>query len=76
VKPEGVIGILTIVIGGEISRIALPLEEAHHYTIGDHIAISIKAFTPTVTKLATSDRPPVLRGDPYPQSGGDRSRIS
>ncbi len=76
VKAEGVVGILTVVIGTEISRIAIPLAEALGYSEGDPVAVSFKAFAPTVTKLAAPALPASGREDPNLQSDWDRCRIS
>lgn len=48
---QGVITVVTVAVGAEVSRIALSKGEAAELMPGDRVTVSAKAFNPTVGKL-------------------------
>jgi hypothetical protein len=50
-EEQGVICIITVAVGADISRIVVSREEARALEIGDLVGISAKSFNPEVKKL-------------------------
>ncbi len=51
ITDQGVMTILTIAVGAEVSRVAVLRADAAGLAIGDRVSISVKAFNPDVRKL-------------------------
>ena len=50
-EEQGVICIITVAVGADVSRIVVLRDEAETLNIGDMVAISAKSFNPEVKKL-------------------------
>ena len=48
---QGVVSIVTVAVGEELSKLALSHQEAARLEIGDRVSVSVKAFNPDVRKL-------------------------
>jgi molybdate transport system ATP-binding protein len=48
---HGVVSIVTVAVGEELSKLALSHQEAAELEIGDRVSVSVKAFNPDVRKL-------------------------
>jgi molybdate transport system ATP-binding protein len=53
-EEQGVICIITVAVGADISRVVVSPEEAEALNVGDMIGISAKSFNPEVKKLKTA----------------------
>jgi molybdate transport system ATP-binding protein len=53
-EEQGVICIITVAVGADVSRIVVLRDEAETLNIGDMVAISAKSFNPEVKKLKTA----------------------
>jgi molybdate transport system ATP-binding protein len=53
-QEQGVICIVTVAVGADVSRVAVLRDEAQMLNIGDAVGISAKSFNPEVTKLRTA----------------------
>ncbi len=48
---QGVVSIVTVAVGAEVSRVAVIRKDAESLSIGDRVSLSVKAFNPQVKKL-------------------------
>jgi hypothetical protein len=48
---QGVVCIVTVAVGAEVSRVAVLREEAEALAVGDRVSISAKSFNPDIKKL-------------------------
>jgi|WetSurMetagenome_2_1015567.scaffolds.fasta_scaffold00061_46 molybdate transport system ATP-binding protein len=53
VRANGVVSVVTIAVGEEISRIALPADQAAGLAPGELAAVFVKSFNPVVRKMET-----------------------
>jgi molybdate transport system ATP-binding protein len=53
-QEQGVICILTVVVGADVSRVAVLRDEAMALNVGDMVGISAKSFNPEVKKIIIS----------------------
>jgi molybdate transport system ATP-binding protein len=48
---QGVVCIVTVAVGADVSRVAVLRKEAESLAVGDRVSISVKSFTPDIRKL-------------------------
>lgn len=51
-EPEGVISILTVLVGKELIKVVSERNEAQNLSIGDKVLVASKAFNPIIKKLS------------------------
>ncbi len=51
IQPEGVIGIISVLVGKELVKVVSEREESEAFKIGDNVLVASKAFNPIIQKL-------------------------